>query len=130
MSRFTRKLHIKEHGSINYMDNKTPEIKHCLCKETRNKTDVLLSLNYIVKPNVSTEAKYTTRQQTIKNGTISKTEAKQKVPDGDDVREKHNEAEKVAKPGTHKSLQRYHDNRQNHLGQEQGLGETVQLQVQ
>ena len=52
------------------------------------------------------------------------------VPDGDDVREKHDESEEVAEPRTHKPLQRDHDNGQNHLGQEQGLGEAVQLQVQ
>lgn len=52
------------------------------------------------------------------------------VPDGDNVGEKHDESEKVAEPRTHKSLQCYHDDRQNHLGEEQGLGEAVQLQVQ
>lgn len=52
------------------------------------------------------------------------------VPDGDDVREKDDESEKVAEPRTHKPLQRYHDDRQNHLGQEQSLSEAVQLQVQ
>lgn len=50
-----------------------------------------------------------------------------KVPDGNNVREKHDESEKVAEPRTHKPLQRYHDNRQDHLGQEQGLGEAIQL---
>lgn len=54
----------------------------------------------------------------------------QKVPDWDDVREKYDKTEKVAEPWTHKTLQCNHDNGQNHLGQEQGLGEPVQFQVQ
>lgn len=53
-----------------------------------------------------------------------------KVPDRDDVREKHNKSKKVAEPRTDEALQRYHDDRQNHLSQEQGLGEAVQLQIQ
>lgn len=53
-----------------------------------------------------------------------------RVPDRYDVREEHHETEQVAEPRTHESLQRYHDNGQNHLGQEQSLGEAVQLQVQ
>lgn len=69
----------------------------------------------------------TTKKKTL---TVFKVKVNFKLPDGDDVREKHDEAEKVAEPRTHKPLQRYHDDRQNHLGQEQGLGEAVQLQVQ
>lgn len=65
-----------------------------------------------------------------KNESISKNKENHKVPDGDNVRKKHNKSEKIAEPRTHKSLQRYQDNRQNHLGQEQGLGEAVKLQVQ
>ena len=53
-----------------------------------------------------------------------------KVPDGDNVGEKHHKSEKVAEPWTHKPLHCYHDDGQDHLGQEQGLGEAVQLQVQ
>lgn len=52
------------------------------------------------------------------------------VPDGDNVREKYNKSEKVTEPRTHKSLQCYHDNWQNHLSKKQGLGEAIQLQVQ
>lgn len=71
----------------------------------------------------------TSKEFSAKNNTFPLRQT-QKIPDGYNVREKHNESEKVAEPRTHKSLQRYHDNRQNHLGQEQGLGEAVQLQVQ
>lgn len=52
------------------------------------------------------------------------------VPDGDDVGEKHNKSKEIAEPRTHKPLQCNHHHRENHLGQEQGFGETVQLQVQ
>lgn len=68
-----------------------------------------------------------TKQRTTNNNSISKDKENHTVPDGDNVWEKHDEAEKVAEPRTHKPLHRYHDNRQNHLGQEQGLGEAVQL---
>lgn len=52
------------------------------------------------------------------------------LPDGDNVREKYNKSEKVTEPMTHKSLQRYHDNWQNHLSKKQGLSEAVQFQIQ
>ena len=61
---------------------------------------------------------------------IQKVTKHNEVPDGDDVREKYNKSEEVAKPRTHEPLQCHHDHRQNDLGQEQGLGEAVQLQVQ
>ena len=65
-----------------------------------------------------------------KNQSISKNKENHKVPDGDNVREKHNKSEKIAEPRTQKSLQRHQDNRENNLGQEQGLGEAVKLQVE
>ena len=52
------------------------------------------------------------------------------VPDGDDVGEQHDEPEQVPEPGSHEALQGDHHHGQQHLGQEQGLGEPVQLQVQ
>lgn len=52
------------------------------------------------------------------------------LPDGDDVGEENGESEEVDVPQTHKPLQSHHDHRQNHLGQKQSLGQTVQLQVQ
>lgn len=74
--------------------------------------------------------KFSTSKEFSANNNYISIKTLSKIPDWYDVREKHNESEKVAEPRTHKSLQRYHDNRQNHLGQEQGLGEAVQLQVQ
>ena len=52
------------------------------------------------------------------------------IPDGDDGGEQHDEPGQVAEPLSHEALQGDHDERQHHLGQEQGLGEPVQLQVQ
>ena len=52
------------------------------------------------------------------------------VPDWDDVGEQDDEPEQVPEPGPYEALQGDHHHRQQHLGQEQGLGETVQLQVQ
>lgn len=52
------------------------------------------------------------------------------APDGNDVGEQDHKAEEVPEPRAHEALQRHHDDGQNQLGQEQGFGEAVQLQVQ
>ena len=58
------------------------------------------------------------------------TQTQSVAPDGDDGGEQHDESAEVAEPLSHEALQRDHDEGQHHLGQEQGLGEAVQLQVQ
>lgn len=52
------------------------------------------------------------------------------LPNRDDVGEEHYEAKQVAKPRPDEALQSHHDDREHQLGQEQGLGQTIQLQVQ
>lgn len=43
------------------------------------------------------------------------------VPDGDDVWKQNNKTEQVSEPGPNKSLQSDHNNRENHLSQEQSF---------
>lgn len=52
------------------------------------------------------------------------------LPDWNDVREEHHKTEQVPEPGSDKALKCNHNNGQHHLGQEESLGEAVELQVQ